>query len=147
MSLVNLDFASLYPNVGCSIKDPIGDLGDSGFPHEYKDSTYEQHLKYLTDFISKNGWFDGFGMKTYVFKMLINEISLYNQNDENIFVKRVKNGKTDNDPPFYMTFDNLFWDSLPSIGVFPIRFYREEKMLKSKMCGKPIDVLLAKYDI
>lgn len=74
--------------------------------------------------------------------MLINEISLYNQNDENIFVKRVKNGKTDNDPPFYMTFDNFFWDS-----VFPIRFYKEEKMYESKMCGKSIDVLLAKYDI
>ena len=140
------DYTYLYPGILSDIRPK----GNPGFQHSLlnyaNDCTYEQHLKYLTDYISKPG-FTKFKLTSYVFQALINEIFLYNQNDENIFIKRVKNGRTDNTPPFYISFDNLFWDSLPSIGVFPIQFYREEKMLESKLSGKPIDVLLSKYNL
>lgn len=113
------------------------------------EETYEDHIKYLINFISCLQ-FTNLGMTGYVFKCLIDEISLYNQNDENTFIRRLKNGRINNDsydPLFYMTFDNLFWDSLPSLGTFPIQFYKDEKMYKSKLNGKTIDVILEKYSI
>lgn len=141
MDNINLDFCSLYPTMGS-----LGNIGAPGEPGIYTSGmTYEDHIGYLISFIRSR--FSGLGMDSWVFKTLMNEISLYNQNDENIFIKRVKRGKRDNDPPFYIAFDNLFWDSLPSIGVFPIQFYREEKMLESKLQGKTIDVILEKYNI
>ena len=48
MSLVNLDFTSLYPNVGCSIKDPIGHHFGKELTQEDKEKIRKQYGKWRT---------------------------------------------------------------------------------------------------
>lgn len=141
--MIDLDFKYLYPTSGNY--GPIGEKGMPGLPfnfneNSYNDTTYEDHLDYLIHVYK----FNLGEITSYIFKAIINEISLYNQNDENIFIRRVKDNSL-YDPPFL--FGNFSRTYLENNNILPIQFHIEEKMLKSKLDGKPIDVILKKYNI